>query len=193
MSETATQDRTIPIYTLQALEKGTSKDMARPILTHVGIRDGKAIAADGFILISTSVEGFGEPLNIDATALLAVSKAVKRADRFEFADDTVTIANGDPDKALTIDILCHPDVRDTSFPDAGQILASADYSKEPTVAFTVNARLLKQLCDAAIKAGSESGRMTFTVPIERKHTAIPITFDGAAGEEFNAVIMPMVG
>lgn len=187
----AVKERVIPLHVLKALKAATSPNWDRPILHYVGIRDGRATAADGFILISTPVTGFEQPVNLDPRPLLGLAKHVPGAYGVELEGDQVSIVNRGANAVLSV---ASQDITsDKEYPDTETARKKAEFEGEFTYSFTLNARLLRKLCNAVIKAEGGDEHMTFTVPVERNHVGISVRFDGLAGEQFDAVIMPMVG
>ena len=181
-------ERTISIRTLKALDKATAKDMTFPVLTRIGIRDGRAAAADGFVLVTTPVEGFPQPTLLDGKAIIGAARGVKRASHAQInTDQTATVFGDIPGQEV---VVSKSTVSDETFPDWKAIMP--DYAKEPVVELALNAELLKKLCDAVLQSGSSEGQMVFTIPVERQNVAIPIRFTGQGGQPYEAIIMPMV-
>ena len=80
-------DQTIPYNVIKALSHFTATDQTRPVLTRVNVKDGRAAAADGFILATAPVQTNGFSGQLDAKQILATAKGVKNPETVHLVTD----------------------------------------------------------------------------------------------------------
>lgn len=166
---------------------------SRPVLEGVCIRNGEAMAADGFTLLVCPLPKENES---DATVLLnakeltAAIKTLKSGDIAAVqptpnAYATVTPMNGKPGPQFPVSQI------DGRFPDANQIFNGLK-GKDVAATVTFDARLLKQLCEAYI-AAHEGDQVPMTMYLRSPKEAV--TFAAkieSHGRVMEGVLMPML-
>jgi len=182
-----------------------SKDNSRIQLTGLYVSNEEAVATDGHVLVRTPVdntidmpaaagEPATEPVLIDAGA---IEKAIKNLptrpklpcnDYIQITEDSDQLLVSSNTPVVSFPSQC----AQGGYPDYKQVIP--DYTDNNPVKFDLDGKLLKKICDMAIKHGDPVNRITFEIP--RDGDALltsPIKFTIRDDEQdvFTGLIMPL--
>ncbi len=202
---------------VSALAPFTSTDTHRTAIRKIHINEKECVATDGHCLVimpnneSEHTDGDYPTSNIktDVKSVLVPIWELKLAVDYLPKKPTLPILNyiqigtNDGDKPIISSGL--PAVQfpinntDESFPNYQQVIP--DYQNDKPIHFAINARILKKVCDLAIKHGNKfTNKITFEIPTEKtpEHngiknlsTAIKFNISDDGQTKFYGLIMPL--
>ena len=182
-----------------------SKDNSRIQLTRLYVSDEEAVATDGHVLVRMPIdsdvempsapgEPTTEPVLIDADVIERAIKNLPARPKLPCNDYIQVTKDGEQLLVSSnIPVVSFPSqCEQGSYPDYKQVIP--DYTDNNPVKFALDGKLLKVICDMAIKHGDDVNRITFEIPRDGGAiltNAVKFTIQNDEQDVFTGIIMPL--
>ena len=182
-----------------------SKDNSRIQLTRLYVSDEEAVATDGHVLVRTPVdnsidmpdapgEPVAEPVLIDADVIEKAIKNLPARPKLP-CNHHIQVTKDDEQLLVSsnVPVVSFPSqCAQGGYPDYKQVIP--DYIGNDPLKFALDGKLLKVICDMAIKHGDTVNRITFEIPRDGGAiltNAVKFTIQNDEQDVFTGIIMPL--